>query len=165
MQSKLLKQVAYNQRVMEAENDIAGINCDVPHFLADMSFLPEEKVIICVNGTDEMKRDEEAIAGQLWMQSGRQMAAYNRPYDGMANTRDSAVLTAAAEAVMWKHPYDIDGPRKGQRVIIYPKDLPQLEAVLNAGDPNIDSVDGHPVAYATILQASQSFEYRPVFLK
>jgi hypothetical protein len=165
MQSNFLKQVAYNQRVMEAEDGIAGINCDAPHFLGDMTFVPEEKVIICLNGSEEMKRNEEAIAGQLWMQSGRQMTASNKVFDGMANTRESAVLTAAAEAVVWKHAYELDGPRKGQRVIIYPKDLPQLEAVLNTGDPNIDSADGHPVAYAAILQASQSFENRPIFLK
>jgi hypothetical protein len=72
------------------------------------------------------------------MQSGRQMTASNKILDGMANTRESAILTAAAEAVVWRHAYELDGPRKGQRVIIYPKDLPQLEAVLS-------TEDGHPV--------------------
>jgi hypothetical protein len=158
MQSTFLKQVAYNQRVMEAENDIAGINCDAPHFLGDMAFVPEEKVIICVNGSEEMKRNEEAMGGQLWMQSGHQMTASNKVFDGMANSRESAILTAAAEAVVWRHAYEVDGPRKGQRIIIYPMDLPQLRAVLNAGNPNIDSVDGHPVAYEAILRASQTFE-------
>jgi hypothetical protein len=65
MQSTFLKEVAYNQRVMEAEDEIAGINCDVPHFLGDMAFVPEEQVIVCVNGSEEMKRNEEAIGGQL----------------------------------------------------------------------------------------------------
>jgi hypothetical protein len=37
MQSTFSKQVAYNQRVLEAESQIAGINCDVPRFLEDMS--------------------------------------------------------------------------------------------------------------------------------
>jgi hypothetical protein len=41
-----------------------------------------------------------------------------------------------------------EGSRKGQRVVIYPKYLPQLEAVLSTGDPSIDSEDGHPIAYA-----------------
>jgi hypothetical protein len=36
---------------------------------------------------------------------------------------------------------------------------------LNAEDPRIDSVDGHPVAYEAILQARQSFENPPIFLK
>jgi hypothetical protein len=68
---------------------------------------------------------------------------------------------------VWKHALELDGPRKGQRgmAIIYPKDLPQLEAALSSGDSSVDSVDGHPVAYEAILQASQSFENRPVFLK
>jgi hypothetical protein len=53
-QSTLLKKIAYNQRVMEAEDGIAGINCDVPHFLAEMSI--DKPVIVCVNGSQEMKR-------------------------------------------------------------------------------------------------------------
>jgi hypothetical protein len=93
------------------------------------------------------------------------MTAYNMAYEGMANSRESAVLTAVAEAVTWKHASELDGPRQGQRVVIYPKELSQLEQVLSTGDPNIDSEDGHPIAYMAILQADQSFEKRPVFLK
>jgi hypothetical protein len=163
MRSVLLKQVAYNQRVMEAEEEIAGTNCDAPEFLSSMKFVPEERVIICVNGSEEMKREEEAIAGQLWLQSGRQMTASNKAREGMADTRESAILSAAAEAVEWRHAYELDGPRKGQRVVIYPKDLPQLDAFLSSGDPNIDTEDGHSIAYMAISQASQSFENPPFF--
>jgi hypothetical protein len=84
----------------------------------------------------------------------------------MANTKEGAVLTATVEAVTWKHSLEPDeGPRKGQRVVIYPKEMTQLEQVLSTGDPNIDSVDGHPIAYAHILQAAQSYEHPPIFLK
>jgi hypothetical protein len=61
MQSTFLKQVAYNRRVMEAEDQIAGINCDVSHFLSEMSFEPEDKVFICVNGSEKMKRQKKAV--------------------------------------------------------------------------------------------------------
>jgi hypothetical protein len=37
MQSTFLKQLAYNQRVLEAEKEVAGINCDVADFLSGMS--------------------------------------------------------------------------------------------------------------------------------
>jgi hypothetical protein len=40
-----------------------------------------------------------------------------------------------------------------------------LEAVLNTGDPNIDSEDGHPIAYTAILQAAQSYARPPLFLR
>jgi hypothetical protein len=56
MRSTYLKQVAYNQRVIEAENEIAGINCDVADFLSGMTLDPEEQLVICVNGSEEMKR-------------------------------------------------------------------------------------------------------------
>jgi hypothetical protein len=49
MQSTFSKQVAYNQRVLEAESEIAGINCDVPHFLEDMSV--DEPVFVCINSS------------------------------------------------------------------------------------------------------------------
>jgi hypothetical protein len=53
---------------------------------------------------------------------------------------------------------------RGQRVVIYPKEVSQLEAVLSAGEPNIDNADGHPIAYNAILQTCQLYENPPVFL-
>jgi hypothetical protein len=164
--STFLKQVAYNQRVIEAEQEVAGINCDVADFLSGMSVDPAEQLGICVNGSEEMKGDEAAVGGQLWMQGDRQMTAHNLVLDGMANTKESAILSATAEAVTWKHALDQEeGPRKGQRVVIYPKEVSQLEQVLSTGDPNIDSEDGHPIAYSQILQAAQSYEHRPILLR
>jgi hypothetical protein len=163
MQSTFSEQVAYNQSVMEAGGEIAGINCDVPHFLDDMS--TEEPVFVCISSSEEMKREEEAIAGQLWVQGDRQMTASNQAPEGMANTRDSALLCAAAEAVTWNHASQFDSPRKGQRLIIFPKDLPQLDAFLSTCDPNVDHEDGHPIAYEAILRESQKFEITPLFLR
>jgi hypothetical protein len=81
------------------------------------------------------------------------MTASNPPFDGMANTKETAILSAVAEAVAWKNEAlePEDPPRKGQRVVIYPKDLVQLDAVLSTGDPNVDSESGHPIAYERIL--------------
>jgi hypothetical protein len=70
-----------------------------------------------------------------------------------------------AEAVTWKHALEGDGPRQGQRVVIHPKELTQLDRVLSTGDPNIDSEHGHPIAYTSILQAAQSCERKPLFLR
>jgi hypothetical protein len=166
MHSTFLKQVAYSDRVIEAEKEVSSVNCDVTDFLSGMTFDPDDQVVICVNGSEEMKKNEEAVAGQLWMQGDRQMSASNRVLEGMANSREPAILSAAAEAVTWKHASELDeGARKGQRFVIYPKELSQLEVVLSTGDPNIDSEDGHPIAYSAILQAAQSYERPPLFLK
>jgi hypothetical protein len=100
------------------------------------------------------------------MQGDRQMSAYDRVFDRMADSRESAILSAAAEAVAWKHASELeDGARKGQRVVMYPKELSQLETVLSTGDPNVGSEDGHPIAYSAILQAAQSYERPPLFLR
>jgi hypothetical protein len=58
-----------------------------------------------------------------------------------------------------------DQPRKGQRIAIYPKELTQLETVLNSGDPNVNVEEGHQIAYAMILQSIQTYEKQPLFLK
>jgi hypothetical protein len=92
MQSTFLKQLAYNQRVLEAEKDVAGINCDVADFLSGMSIDPNDQLAICVNGSEEMKRQEESIGGKLWMQGDRKMTASNHVLPGMANTREAAII-------------------------------------------------------------------------
>jgi hypothetical protein len=166
MQSTFLKQVAYNQRIMKAEEEISGINCDVADFVSKMTLDRAEEVIICVNGSQEMKRGESTMAGQLWIQGDRMMTASNRAFDGMSNTKKSAVLSATAEAIAWKNDaLETPGPRKSQRVVIYPKELSQLDAVLASGDPNVDPEDGHPIAYQRVLAAASEFEIPPIFLK
>jgi hypothetical protein len=125
----------------------------------------DEPVYVCIISLEEMERGEQAIAGQLWVQGDRQMTASNAVPEGMADTRDSALLCAAAEAVTWNHASQPDYKRKGQMVIIYPKDLPQLDEFLATSDPNIDPEDGHPMVYEAILRETAKFEVTPLFLR
>jgi hypothetical protein len=145
MSSTNLKQVAYNQRVLKAEDEIAGINCEIADFLNGFSLAAEDRVIICVNAGNSMKKHEAIIGGQFWQQEDRQMTAVNSIGEGMSNTRESAIMTGAVEAVAWKHANEPeDDPRLGSRMIVYPTDLPQLKEVLESGDPNVDADQGHP---------------------
>jgi hypothetical protein len=118
MQSTFLKQLLYNQRVLQAEKEVAGINCDIADFLSEMSIDPAEQPVICVNGSEEMKRNEAEIGGQLWIQGERQMTASNMVLEAMANFRESAILSATVKAVTRTHALETDGPRKGQRIAI-----------------------------------------------
>jgi hypothetical protein len=123
--------------------------------LSGTSTDPSDQLVICVSGSEEMKR-----------QGDRRMTASNMVLEGMANTREAAILSAAVEAVTWKHCLESDDrPWKGQRGVIYPKEISQLETVLSTGDPNVDADNGHPIAYAHLLQASQSYEHPPLFLR
>jgi hypothetical protein len=70
----------------------------------------------------------------------------------MSDTKESALLVAAAEAVTWNHASQPDFPRKGQRIIVYPQELTALDEFLASGDPNINPDEGHPLAFQTILQ-------------
>jgi hypothetical protein len=99
MQSRYLKQVAYNNRIIQAEMEIAAINADIPEFLCQMNLDPNDQVVIVTNGSEEMKKDEEAFAGQLWMQGDRHMTAANPVIHGDPTSRDAAILSAIYEAV------------------------------------------------------------------
>jgi hypothetical protein len=113
-----------------------------------------------------MKRGEEAVGGQLGMQGDRKMTVSNTVLEGMENTKEAAILSAAAEAVTWRNAaMELTERRKGQRVVIYPKELTGLHEALSTGNPNIDEEDGHPIAYAQIIQESQKFECPPLFLR
>jgi hypothetical protein len=165
MQSTYMKQVAFNQRIIAAEEEISGINCDVADFVSQMSLDPAEEVIICVNGSQEMKRGETASAGQLWVQADRKMSVSNPPLPGLPNTKDAAVLSAVADAVSWKNEAlePADPPRKGKRVVVYPKELSHLDTVLSSGDSSVDT--DHEIAYQLILEHARTFEVPPVFIK
>jgi hypothetical protein len=53
---------------------------------------------------------------------------------------------------------------KGQRVIIYPKEMTKLTEVLITKNPNVDPEDGHQLAYSIILQTAQTYEHPPLFM-
>jgi hypothetical protein len=48
MQSRYLKQVAYNDRIIQAEKEVAAINADIPDFLCEMTLDPTDQVVIYV---------------------------------------------------------------------------------------------------------------------
>jgi hypothetical protein len=45
MHASLPRQIAYNQRILKAGQEIDGINCDVADFLSDMNLDPAIPVI------------------------------------------------------------------------------------------------------------------------
>jgi hypothetical protein len=64
MHASLPKQVAYNQRVLKAVEEIDGINCDLADFLSGMTHDPADPVIICVEAGESLKRHEQHLGGQ-----------------------------------------------------------------------------------------------------
>jgi hypothetical protein len=99
------------------------------------------------------------------MQKDRHLAVFNRTMKGMVDSRESAILTAAAEAVTWRHALEFEEKtRKGQRVIIYPKEMTKLTEVLTTKNPNVDPEGGHQLAYSIILQTAQTHENPPLFM-
>jgi hypothetical protein len=147
MHASLPKQVSHNQRVLRAEDEIAGINCDVGEFLSKMS--ADEPAIVCVNASTSLKRHEQHLGGQLWMQGDRHMSATNIQLDGMSNDATSVTLAAVAEAVDWEHAMDSAlSKRPGPRVVIH---------------PNLDTEDGNNLAYQKILTACEKYAELPRF--
>jgi hypothetical protein len=92
------------------------------------------------------------------------MTATNAVLPGMKNEEKSAALVAVAETVEWKHAVEPVGlKRKGQRVVIFPPILDNLEEVLATGDSSCDPKPSHDVAYLRIFTTCQSFENPPIF--
>jgi hypothetical protein len=160
------KQVAYSERVLQAEDEVAGINCDIAEFLSGMS--STGLVTVCINASDSLKRGQSIIGGQFWHQEGRSMTATNPIMDGMLNTRHVAILSAAAEAVEWTNPMETvspEGKRQASRVIVYPADIPLIEPAVEefAQNPSARE-DGSHIAYTKILSNVMKFEQLPRIL-
>jgi hypothetical protein len=165
MTTRKQKQVAYNERVLKAEDEIAGINRDIADFLSGMNAV--EVITVCVNAGASMKRNETVLGGQLWQQQGRSMTAVNGTIDRMPNTREPAILATSVEAIEWKHPIEPvsdDGKRLGSRVVIYPAEMPQLEEAMNEFSQNPTELeDGSHIAYSKILEKWAEYETSPRF--
>jgi hypothetical protein len=111
-----------------------------------------------------MKKNESILGGQYWKQGERNMTATNDIIEGMPNTREAAILSAAVEAVEWQHPTEpeIEGKRSGRRVIIYLSQMPQLEEAMNAFPDNPTPFeDGSHIAFARILTSCSQFAISP----
>jgi hypothetical protein len=167
MTTRKQKQVAYNERVLQAEDEVTGINCDVAHLLSGMT--SSGAITICINAGASMKRNETILGGQLWLQEDRSMTAVNGTIDGMPNTRESAILAVAVEAVEWKHPIEpvsVDGKRVTSRMVIYPAEMPLLEvAMIEFSQNPSEQEDGSHIAFSKILDKCAEYESSQRFFR
>jgi hypothetical protein len=119
-------------------------------------------ITVCINTGTSMKKNETILGGQLWLQEDRSMTTVNGIFEGMPNTRESAILSAAVEAVQWKHPIErVSEERKRltSSVVIYPAEMPQLEEVLSEFSRNpSEQEDGSHIALSKILEKSAEYE-------
>jgi hypothetical protein len=162
MHASYSKQVAYNQRILSAEDEIAGINSEAADFLSQMSVNASDPIIICLNAGESFKRHEQHTGGQLWMQADRKMTATNIPFPGMANDADSACLAGVAEAVEWAHTMETGLPKRTtRRIVIYPPTLTEFSRVLSCDTSNLS--EGHEIAYQRISDVFSLYEVRPAF--
>jgi hypothetical protein len=90
MTTRKQKQVAYNERVLQARDDVAGILREVADFLSGVT--STGTITVCINAGASMKRNETILGGQLWLHEDRSMTAVNGNIDGMPNTRESVIL-------------------------------------------------------------------------
>jgi hypothetical protein len=145
----------------------AGINSGLGDFLQEMSFLDSDPVFVCV-GAGYTMRGTHPIGGQVWKQGNREMSAVNHVSDGMDTGKESVILSAITEAVVWRHAMgqalDPNFKRPGQRVIIYPKSPTKFSECLQRGDHGSDLEGGHEIAYERIEAERSTFAHCPIFL-
>jgi hypothetical protein len=97
------------------------------------------------------------------------MTAVNGVLEAMPNTRTSAILSAAVEAVAWKHPIESvtpEGKRSSPRMIFYPRDMPPIAEELDEFLKNpSDLEDGKHIAYSKIIESAGEFVDIPKFYR
>jgi hypothetical protein len=80
-----------------------------------------------------------------------------------------SILSAAAEAVAWKHPIEAvspEGKRLSPRMIFYPRDMPPIAEELEEFMKNpSDLEDGKHIAYSKILEKAVEFDDVPKFYR
>jgi hypothetical protein len=167
MTSRFLKQVAYNERVLRAEDEIATINCDIADFFSGMS--SSGTITVCINSGPTMKKNEPVIGGQFWQQDNRSMAAVNGVIPGTPNTRESVILAAAVEAVEWTHPIEprsVEGKRVASRTIIYPAEIPLIEEAMTDFSQNpSEHEDGSHIILEKLIEKCAEYESPPRFIR
>jgi hypothetical protein len=128
-----------------------------------------DTIIIAISAGQLMRRGEEITGGQYWQQGGRRMTASNHIIDGMPNTRTSAILSAAVEAVVWKHPNEKkteDGKRESPRMILYPDDIPPITEEVEAFIANPSKLEENKhLAYAQIADSLGECVVPPAFCR
>jgi hypothetical protein len=98
------------------------------------------------------------------------MDASCRPLDGLGTSREEIALSGIVDVLSWRHVFekaeDQSLPRPVQRVIVYPKFLEKLDAVLSSGDISADSEYCRAPAYEAILLQSMSWpvDRHPILL-
>jgi hypothetical protein len=127
-----------------------------------MSANPDEPIVVCVNSEAGLKRHEECIGGQLWIQGNRQITATNKVFEGMSNDTDSATLAGITEAVEWTHVLEeAQELRSTRRIVIYPPTSTEFTRVLSGDTSNLE--EGHEIAYQRISTACSKYSAPPEF--
>jgi hypothetical protein len=97
------------------------------------------------------------------------MAAVNGIPDGMPNTRTSAILSGAVQAVVWKHPIETttpEGKRCSPHIVFYPADMPPITEELEAFKANRSELEeGKHVAYAVLAEKVAEMGPPPTFCR
>jgi hypothetical protein len=120
------KQVAFNQRILKSEEEVAGISADLADF----------PLFACVNVGGRML-GTQPMCGQLWTQKDRQVSATCFHMEGLGNSREEVALSKVVDLSSWRDSLETtQGPddlQLGQRVVVYPKFLEHIKNIFATG--------------------------------
>jgi hypothetical protein len=163
------QQVAFNRRILKNEEQISGISVGLGDFLQGMSM--EVHLVACVSvSVGGRMRGTQPLCGELWQQEGRQMTASCLSFDGLGKSREEVALSGVADVLPWRNALetrrDPNFLRPGQRVVVCPKFLDELDAILSSGDIGFYQEQCIWPAYEGILKQSLTWpiDKRPVML-
>jgi hypothetical protein len=90
MHASLTKQIAFNTRVLECEDQIVANNAGISDFL--MGFDPTKPTFVAV-GVGNHMRGVQPICGQLWLQGSRSIPATCSPLSECGTSREAIALS------------------------------------------------------------------------
>jgi hypothetical protein len=158
MHACLQNPVAFNQRILKNEEEVAGINADLVDFLQEMRI--SSPLFGCVNVGGRM-RGTHPVCGQLWTQDNRQMSATFLPMEGLGNSREEVALSGIIDVLTWRHALETThGPNylsHVRRVIVYPKFLENLNEILSTEKIDFGPIQSIWPAYEAILTQSMTW--------
>jgi hypothetical protein len=100
LQASQQRQVVFNRRILENENEVAHINSELSDFLNGRDMTIPTFAFLDVRDQVE---GSQPICGQLWVNGSRKMTAASTTLPSLSNSRENVVLSGVADALTWRH--------------------------------------------------------------
>jgi hypothetical protein len=144
------RQIAFNKRVLEKENEVSAVNSELSDSFTAINL--DKSTFVFLNVGERM-RATQPICGRLCANDSRKMSATSTILPGRGGSRESVALSGISNVVTWRHVLELsqDHPRPGKRIVIYPDFLGKTGLILSTCNVRIDPESERWPVYEEIM--------------